>query len=145
MKAATQTVLIVDDDPDFLDALSSFLEANRYRVIKARSGAEGVFRARLERPDLVIMDVVMGERTEGFFAVQELRRTPGMEEAPIFADVITPMAFNAASIEDHLRRTAEQSPEKDTATLTRRLEMIVRAYDPCISCSVHVLEAPHAP
>ncbi len=84
MTAATHTILIVDDDADFLESLSSFLEANRYRVIKASSGADGVVKARLERPDLVIMDVIMGERTEGFFAVQELRHTPGLEHVPIF-------------------------------------------------------------
>jgi sulfhydrogenase subunit alpha len=53
------------------------------------------------------------------------------------ADVITPTALNAASIEDHLRRTAEQSREKDPPELRKKLEMIVRAYDPCVSCSVH--------
>jgi len=63
----------------------------------------------------------------------------------VSADVITPTAFNAASLEEHLRRTAEQSIEEDTPTLTRKLEMIVRAYDPCISCSVHVLDMRDAP
>lgn len=55
------------------------------------------------------------------------------------ADVITPTAINAACIERHLRHTVEQSEEPDSQDLRRRLEMIARAYDPCISCSVHVL------
>jgi sulfhydrogenase subunit alpha len=55
------------------------------------------------------------------------------------ADVITPTAINAASIERHFRIAVEQSQEKDDATLTRKLEMIARAYDPCISCSVHLV------
>ena len=57
------------------------------------------------------------------------------------ADVITPTAFNAASVEDHLRldRRAERS-DSDEPALTKKLEMIVRAYDPCISCSVHLFE-----
>jgi sulfhydrogenase subunit alpha len=58
------------------------------------------------------------------------------------ADVITPTAMNAASVERHFRMAVEQSSEKDDATLTRRLEMIARAYDPCISCSVHLLRRP---
>jgi len=53
------------------------------------------------------------------------------------ADVVTPTALNAASIEEHLYRTVEQSPSKDTLELRKKLEMIVRAYDPCVSCSVH--------
>jgi sulfhydrogenase subunit alpha len=55
------------------------------------------------------------------------------------ADVITPTAMNAASIERHFRMAVEQSPEKDDDTLKRKLEMIARAYDPCISCSVHLI------
>jgi sulfhydrogenase subunit alpha len=59
------------------------------------------------------------------------------------ADVITPTALNAASIEQHLRRAVEQAASKETSELTRRLEMIVRAYDPCISCSVHLVRKRH--
>jgi coenzyme F420-reducing hydrogenase alpha subunit len=53
------------------------------------------------------------------------------------ADIITPTAINAASIEHRLRKAVEQSPARDEASLTHRLEMVVRAYDPCLSCSVH--------
>jgi sulfhydrogenase subunit alpha len=62
------------------------------------------------------------------------------EEGRILAaDVITPTALNAASIEQHFRRAVEQSAEREEATLGKRLQMIARAYDPCISCSVHVV------
>jgi sulfhydrogenase subunit alpha len=53
------------------------------------------------------------------------------------ADIITPTALNAASLEDHLRRTVEQNAGQERAELRKKLEMITRAYDPCISCSVH--------
>lgn len=55
------------------------------------------------------------------------------------ANVITPTALNAASVEEHLRCSVEQAGPCETAELRRRLEMIVRAYDPCISCSVHLV------
>ena len=57
----------------------------------------------------------------------------------VSADVITPTALNAASIELHFRRAVEQCAERDEAVLSRRLQMIARAYDPCISCSVHLV------
>jgi sulfhydrogenase subunit alpha len=57
----------------------------------------------------------------------------------VAADVITPTALNAASMELHFRRAVEQCAERDEAVISRRLQMIARAYDPCISCSVHVL------
>ncbi len=77
-------VLIVDDDADFAEALSSFLAANGYEVLQARDGSEGLRIAKAEHPGLVLMDVMMRERTEGFFTVQEMRRTPGLENVPIF-------------------------------------------------------------
>ena len=57
----------------------------------------------------------------------------------VSADVITPTALNAASMELHFRCAVEQSAEREEAAITRRLEMIARAYDPCISCSVHLV------
>jgi sulfhydrogenase subunit alpha len=57
----------------------------------------------------------------------------------VSADVITPTALNAASIERHFRRAVEQCADRDEAVIARRLEMIARAYDPCISCSVHLV------
>ncbi len=61
------------------------------------------------------------------------------------ADVITPTAFNAASVEDHLRCTAGMNSGDTDEALTKKLEMIVRAYDPCISCSVHLIRKRNAP
>jgi len=55
------------------------------------------------------------------------------------ADVVTPTALNAASLELHLRRTVEQCAEREEAVISRRLQMVARAYDPCISCSVHLV------
>jgi sulfhydrogenase subunit alpha len=55
------------------------------------------------------------------------------------ADVITPTALNAASIEDHFRHAVRQNAGSEPAALARKLEMIARAYDPCISCSVHLV------
>jgi twitching motility two-component system response regulator PilH len=79
-----KTILIVDDDADFAEALAAFLEANGYHVLRAHTGADGVALARLESPDLILMDVMMQERTEGFFRVQELRRTQELAATPIF-------------------------------------------------------------
>jgi sulfhydrogenase subunit alpha len=57
------------------------------------------------------------------------------------ADVVTPTAVNAASMEDHFRAAVAQSDADDDVAL--RLGMIARAYDPCISCSVHVVQTQH--
>ena len=64
----------------------------------------------------------------------------------LFANVITPTAQNLASVERDLRIAAEHllrlEVEGGTAKLKSGLEMVARAYDPCISCSVHVVRLP---
>jgi DNA-binding response OmpR family regulator len=77
-------ILIVDDDVDFVSSLSAFLEAQGYKPIRARDGQEGLRLAKQERPDLIIMDIMMKERTEGLFTVQEIRRASGLGDVPIF-------------------------------------------------------------
>jgi len=77
-------VLIVDDDQDFAEALSCFLAANGFLVSRACDGPEAVKLAKMEQPDLILMDIMMNERTEGFFAVREIRRDPALEKTPIF-------------------------------------------------------------
>ena len=55
------------------------------------------------------------------------------------ADIITPTAMNAAMLERHMRGAVAVSDPDDEPALKRRLEMVARAYDPCISCSVHLV------
>ena len=84
MTSEAEKILIVDDDRDFVEALSTFLEAHHYVVLKAYDGREGLKLAKVEHPDLILMDVIMKERTEGFFTVQEIRRIPELKTVPIF-------------------------------------------------------------
>ncbi len=77
-------ILMVDDDLDFVAAVAFALEADHYAVFKAHNGRDAVRLARTEHPDLILMDIMMGERTEGLFTVQELRRAAELKEVPIF-------------------------------------------------------------
>ncbi len=77
-------ILIVDDDRDFVEAVACFLEANDLAVFRAYDGREGVTVAKTERPDVILMDIMMNERTEGFFAIQEIRRDPALKTVPVF-------------------------------------------------------------
>ena len=84
MTGTEKRILIVDDDADFRESLSCFLEANHFLVTQARDGAQALKLAQLEHPDLILMDVMMDERTEGLFAVQEIRRNPELNGIPVF-------------------------------------------------------------
>ena len=52
-------VLVVDDDPDILDAVCDILEGEGYRVARARHGLEALERLEAERPSLVLLDLMM--------------------------------------------------------------------------------------
>ena len=76
-------VLIIDDDADFAESVRTLLEHSGYEVLRARDGDEGVALAASAKPDVILCDIMMKERTEGFFTIQTLRRTPGVEDTPI--------------------------------------------------------------
>ena len=76
-------VLIVDDDPDIVEALKMTLEANRYKVFTAANGTEGLKQVKAVKPDLIILDVMMDTITEGFQVSYQLRNPdPKSEYAP---------------------------------------------------------------
>lgn len=83
MKRGWSVILVVDDDADFQESLCSFLEAHGYAALRAYDGRQGAALAKSERPDLIIMDIMMDERTEGFFTIQEIRRAPELAEVPV--------------------------------------------------------------
>ncbi len=56
------------------------------------------------------------------------------------ADVITPTAQNLANMEKDFKASAERLINESKESLSEKLEMVARAYDPCISCSVHLIE-----
>jgi len=67
-----EKILIVDDDPDILDALTMILEAKGYQVVTARDGVEGLANLRAEKPNLMILDLLM-PKMDGFAVCKELQ------------------------------------------------------------------------
>jgi CheY-like chemotaxis protein len=72
-KMTNKKILIIDDDPDIVEAMRMPLEANSYNVISASNGNDGLQRAKEELPDLIILDVMMETDTEGLHVAYELR------------------------------------------------------------------------
>jgi CheY-like chemotaxis protein len=66
-------VLLVDDDPDFIEANSIVLEASGFEVLAASSGADGLRMVMEEKPDVVILDVMMENTDEGFAVARRIR------------------------------------------------------------------------
>ena len=67
-----EKILIVDDDPDILEALSMILEAKGYQVVTAKDGVEGLATLKAEQPGLMILDLLM-PKMDGFAVCKELQ------------------------------------------------------------------------
>lgn len=82
---AQSKILIVDDDPDIVESMRIVLENQGYSVISASSAEEGSEKVVSERPNLIILDVMMPEGTEGFHFVWKLRqeKDPELRDLPI--------------------------------------------------------------
>ena len=83
MSGAMYKILLIDDDPDFVEASKAVLESNpRYKVITACDGVFALQMARDERPDLIILDVIMRLKN-GFTAAKQLKKDPQLRKIPI--------------------------------------------------------------
>ena len=65
-------ILVVDDDADIREAMTLVLESNGYQVVTAQDGIEGLAGLKAEKPDLVILDLLM-PKMDGFNVMKELR------------------------------------------------------------------------
>jgi CheY-like chemotaxis protein len=83
----SRKILIVDDDRDLVASLAQVLKGNGYDVAVAHSGADGLKALRTERPDLVILDVMMETDTAGFEAADVIRSRRETSKYREFRDV----------------------------------------------------------
>lgn len=86
---ARKTVLVVDDEPEFVAVTKALIESRGYRVLTARDGEQGVQIARAEKPDLILLDVTMPRR-DGFSSLYDLRHDDRTRAIPVI--LLTAMA-----------------------------------------------------
>ena len=75
-------VLIVDDEPQFIDLMKTRLEANDYEVLTAYDGQEALDKVRQEKPDLIILDVGL-PKIDGFEVIKALQTEEHFKNIPI--------------------------------------------------------------
>jgi two-component system alkaline phosphatase synthesis response regulator PhoP len=78
----TKKILITEDDPSYRRFLSYFLEKEGYKVITASDGLEGLFKAQQEKPDLLILDIML-PGMDGFEICNHLRAELETTHTPI--------------------------------------------------------------
>ena len=75
-------ILVVDDEPDMVDMIKTALEGSSHNVIKAYNGQEGLDKARKEKPDAIILDIMMPVK-DGFVACKEIKDDPVLRGIPV--------------------------------------------------------------
>ena len=74
-----QLILVVDDDPDLVEAVSMKLEALEYRVSRAYDGEEAIEKIKEEKPFLVILDVMM-PRKNGWEVCHDIKKADHLKD-----------------------------------------------------------------
>ncbi|MFC1604741.1 PleD family two-component system response regulator [Planctomycetota bacterium] len=80
---AKTKILIIDDDQDIRDSVQAILEDRQYEAVTAADRDEGMDKIESEKPDLIILDVMMMTSWEGFDIARELKKNPKYKEIPI--------------------------------------------------------------
>jgi DNA-binding response OmpR family regulator len=81
-KTGKKKILIVDDERDIVKALTIRLGASGYEVVSAYDGAQGVFLAHKEKPDLILLDIRMPSG-DGFSVAEKLKQTSRTTRIPL--------------------------------------------------------------
>jgi CheY-like chemotaxis protein len=78
----SKKVFIIDDDPDSISFLRCILKAHDYDTIWSLSSATAIAMARSEKPDLILLDLLMPEKS-GIRLFKELRKDPELQHIPV--------------------------------------------------------------
>jgi DNA-binding response OmpR family regulator len=123
-------ILIVDDDPDIVDALYVLLEGEGYDVVSASDGEEGLARIKEENPDLIILDLLM-PKLDGYGVCKTLQdpRWSKWKDIPIL--VLTSVREEASQrryeLETGMRMDVDDYVEKpiDPDVVMKRVSKIL--------------------
>ena len=100
-------ILIVDDDPDIVEALKMTLEASHYKVYTAANGTEGLKQVKAVNPNLIILDVMMDTITEGFQVTYQLRNPDSKSEYAPYSKI--PILMLTAIVEKKRMKFSTQA------------------------------------
>ncbi|OGN99501.1 MAG: hypothetical protein A2Y58_03280 [Chloroflexi bacterium RBG_13_51_52] len=78
----TAKILLVDDDADFVESTKIVLESKPYQVIIAKNGDEALYKARTEKPNLILLDIIMPVE-DGFTAAEKLKKDQQLSNIPL--------------------------------------------------------------
>jgi CheY-like chemotaxis protein len=122
-------ILLVDDDKDFVEATRLVLESKPYEVVVAYDGDEGLAKARKEKPDLIILDIIMPGK-DGFSAAEQLKKDPELKKIPVImlTSFSEKVGETSLSVSQGLALDTEDYVDKPVAPteLLKRVERLLK-------------------
>jgi len=106
-------ILLVDDEVDFVEITKVALENKGYQVVVAYDGKEALNMVQKEKPDLIILDVMMATKTEGFDVSREIRKQKEFQNTPIIM---------LTAIRERMDVKWKIQPDKDWLPVTEFME-----------------------
>ena len=108
-------VLVIDDDPDFLEFTRIILEAKGYSVVCAHNAKQGLSLMRAERPDVILLDILMSYAMEGLDVTRAMRKDPELRKIPL-------IVISAVLTDDSSLQSEDEEPLSILAFLTKPVE-----------------------
>lgn len=107
--ANAKTILYIEDEPGMIDLVRLILERRGYRMLSALDAASGIEIVEQERPDLVLLDIMMPQM-DGWEVFRHIKSSPELENIPIIVvtartqpiDVI--LARHVAKVDDYIKK-----------------------------------------
>ncbi|MCX6371538.1 MAG: response regulator [Actinobacteria bacterium] len=118
-------ILIVDDDPDIVEAGRLVLEREGYEVESAPNRAEGMKKIAEVKPDLLILDVMMEEPDDGLRMAREIRRAGHTLPIIMLTSVNAAMGLNIDKDEEMVPVEEFQSKPVDPQTLIAKVKKLL--------------------
>jgi DNA-binding response OmpR family regulator len=123
-----QKILIVDDDPDLVEAVSIILENKGYAVAAAYGGVEGLEKVKTEKPDLIVLDVMMPDK-DGYEVCKELKADEQYRSIPILllTAVVSKIPSTTYTQQMGMETEADDYVDKpvEPDELVRRIETLI--------------------
>ena len=121
-------ILVIDDDPDLVEATSIILKSMHYDVVAAYGGVEGLEKAKAENPDLIVLDVMMPDK-DGYTVCKELKADPALNAIPVLllTAVVSHISTTRYSHQMGMETEADDYMDKpvDPAELAKRIEVLL--------------------
>jgi DNA-binding response OmpR family regulator len=122
-KADKTKILVVDDEPNIVQTLQDRLEMNEYQVVTAGNGREGLEKVEQEKPDVILLDVIM-PIMDGHEMLEMLRKQPGGRDVSVIMLTARSQTqdiarANACGIDDYIVKPF------DLSELLEKIESVV--------------------